>query len=166
MRGRLARPLRSSQGSLGLGIVLGVLGGTLVGLIWFVVVIVSRSPALYIALFLGSAVGYSIQLGARRHGDLMAALSIVVAGVVLVVWLYVINRVLLVNKGYRVLPDRSIPIWPTYTTFRDVLRVAFKETPLQYAFAGVSLAISGWLGYRGIERHRRDARRLARSAPH
>lgn len=136
---------------LGVGVLLGVATMAVVGAGWYAVVVGTKSSVLYLAVAMAFAVSYVLQVVTHRHGAVVAVIAVAITAVGLVVWLYAVDRYLQVRKGYVVLPDKPIPVWPSFRVLRDVLRNGFREAPSQWVFAAVALAAAGWTGMRRME---------------
>src|SRR6185312_2858533 len=124
---------------------------------WFLASIGTRSTLVYLCVAVGIAVGYAVNLGARRGSALTAAIAVGLTFVASVAGFYFVSRASLIRRGYVRLTggDPSIPLMGSVRIVRDVLRVSLHGNVAPFAYLVVALVAAGYLGRSGLEASKR-----------
>ncbi len=139
----------------------GAAAALLAALGWYLASIGTKSELVYLTIAVGVAVGYFTNIGARRGSAVIAGVAVVLTFVGWVIGYYLVSRASLVRRGYVRLTgsDPSIPLAPSYTLVRDVLRVNMRGNIAPYLYLAIALAVAGYLGVRGLDPGKRRAER-------
>lgn len=144
--------------SRGTGVLFGLGAGLVGGLAWYLIVAGSKRQFVYGALILGLFIGWAVVKGAASAGPVSAAIAAAIALGTVVVAYYYIDRYLLVtaaeDQGVRL----SIPLLPSPSEFKEVLRIGYREEKAQYMFSAIAVVAAGAIGFtggRGAARPRR-----------
>jgi hypothetical protein len=144
-----------------LGALYGVLAAALAASGWFLASIGTKSELVYLAVALGVAVGYFVNIGARRGNAWTSALAVVITFVGCTAGFFFVSRSSLIRRGYVQLvgKDPRIPLRPSYRLVRDVLRVNLRSNAAPYIYLVVALVAAAYLGLRGLDPTKRRAER-------
>jgi hypothetical protein len=126
---------------------------------WYLASLGTKSELVYLIVAVGVAVGYFTNIGARRGSGLIAAIAVVLTLVGATLGYYLVSRASLIRRGYVRLPDGgAIPVTPSYTLVRDVLRVNLRGNVAPYLYLVIALVVAGLLAWRGLDPagHRAD----------
>ena len=143
------------------GAVYGLLAAAIAAAGWFLASIGTKSQLAYLAVALGIAVGYFVNIGARRASASTSAIAVAITLVGCTAGFYFVSRSSLIRRGYVRLVggDPRIPVRPSYRLVRDVLRVNLRSNVAPYAYLAVALLAAGYLGRRGVDATKRRADR-------
>ncbi|MCU1502019.1 MAG: hypothetical protein JWM12_1373 [Ilumatobacteraceae bacterium] len=142
-----------------LGALYGLVAAALAAFGWFLASVGTKSQLVYLAVAIGVAVGYFVNVGARRGSALTSAVAVVITFVGCVTGFYFVSRSSLVRRGYVRLvgDDRSIPVRPSYQLVRDVLRVNLRSNVAPYLYLALALVAAAYFGLRGLDATKRRA---------
>ena len=138
----------------------GVVAAALVGGGWFLASVGTESQLIYLTVALGIGVGYAVSVGARRGGMLEAFVAAGIAAASGVVWFYFVSRSNLIRHGYIRLAgdDPQIPLRPSWSLVRDVLRASVKSNLSAYLYLVATIAAAAYFGARTVDTSRRTHR--------
>jgi hypothetical protein len=141
------------------GTAYGVVAGLLAAFAWFVASIGTKSMLVYLCVAVGIAVGYAVNVGARRGSALTAGIAVGLTFIASSFGFYLVSRASLIRRGYVRLAgdDPSIPLVGSYQVVRDVMRVSLRGNVAPYLYLVVALVAAGYLGLRGIDTGKRRA---------
>jgi hypothetical protein len=148
-----ARPL--------LAVLYGLLAAAIAAFGWFLASVGTKSQLVYLAVAVGIAVGYFVNVGARRGSVLTSALAVVITLVGCTAGFYFVSRSSLIRRGYVQLigNDTRIPLRPSYRLVRDVLRVNLHSNVAPWIYLVVALVAAAYFGLRGLDATKRRAER-------
>jgi hypothetical protein len=143
------------------GVVYGVLAAGIASVGWFLASIGTKSQLVYLAVALGIAVGYFVNIGARRGSAVTSAVAVVITLAGCTAGFYLVSRSSLIRRGYVQLVgrDQRIPLRPSYRLVRDVLRVNLRGNVAPYIYLVVALVAAAYFGLRGLDATKRHAER-------
>jgi uncharacterized membrane protein len=137
----------------------GLLAAAIAAFGWFLASIGTKSQLVYLAAAVGIAVGYFVNVGARRGSAFTSALAVVITLVGCTAGFYFVSRSSLIRRGYVELAgsDTRIPLRPSYRLVRDVLRVNLRSNVAPYIYLVVALVAAAYFGLRGLDATKRRA---------
>jgi len=164
----MATPIPDGMGAtvpstrLGTSVVRGLLAalgaGLVGGLMWYGIVVTTGRQIYYLAVILGLCIGYAASWGSGRGGAGTMLLAAAVALVTVVASYYYIDRHLIIegleSLGYSV----DIPLLPSVSEAKQILRAGFEEEGSQYLFCVLCVAAAGLFGFKGVQTSRRFGR--------
>jgi hypothetical protein len=142
-----------------LGALYGLLAAAIAAAGWFLASIGTKSQLVYLAVALGIAVGYFVNVGARRGSVATSVIAVVITLVGCTAGFYLVSRSSLIRRGYVRLigGDQRIPARPSYRLVRDVLRVNLRSNVAPYIYLALALVAAAYFGRRGLDATKRRA---------
>jgi hypothetical protein len=133
-------------------LVYGLAAALLAAAGWYLASLGTKSELVYLIVAVGVAVGYFANIGARRGSGLIAAIAVALTLFGAVLGYYFVSRASLIRRGYVRLPDGdAIPVVPTYTLVRDVIRVNLHGNFAPYLYLVAALVVAALLAWRGLD---------------
>jgi ABC-type multidrug transport system permease subunit len=142
-----------------IGALYGVVAAVVVGFGWFLASVGTKSQLVYLAVPIGVAVGYFVNVGARRGSALTSVVAVLVTLVGCTSGFYFVSRSSLIRRGYVNLVghDPRIPLRPSFRLVRDVLRVNLRSNIAPYLYVALALVAAAYFGLRGLDATKRRA---------
>ena len=138
------RPRRRGSVPRAAGMVVGL--SAVIIAAWYLAMLGTKSPVMLVAIGLGYGVAFGLTKGLDRHGPGVAAWAVGLTVVALIVALFYVNRWQL-NRD----PRNHIPAWANPSWVTETLKVGLGAWPTQWIWIAGSLAVAGFIGWRGIE---------------
>lgn len=126
------------------GLVVGV-AASIIGA-WYLAMLGTQSTVMLIAVGLGYGIAVALTKGLDRHGPAVAAWAVLLTLAALIVALFYVNRWQL-NRD----PRNHIPAWASPSWVAVTLKVGLQAWPTQWMWIGGSLAVAGFIGWRGLD---------------
>ncbi len=144
-----------------IGALYGVVAALVAGFGWFLASVGTKSQLVYLAVAIGVAVGYFVNVGARRGSAITSVVAVLITFVGCTSGFYFVSRSSLIRRGYVSLVggDPRIPLRPSYRLARDVLRVNLRSNVAPYLYLALALAAAAYFGLRGLDATKRRADR-------
>lgn len=145
-------PTAELRPSLGKGALFGLLAAMAGGVVWFLLVVGTKRHILYGAIALGLLIGWAVVKGSQRSGPTPALIAALIAAATVIVSYYYIDRALFIRDAASVDGALDLPLFPTWTEFKAVLKAGFEAEGSQYLFSIVAVAAAAFLGFSGGSR--------------
>jgi hypothetical protein len=139
------RTFRLPQGNEMLGIIYGLVVAAVSGVIWYLVVTVTKYQVVYLAVAMGVLVGKAVSYGSGRSRVLNACFAVAIAVVGMFASYYFIDRHVLVRElGSAV----RVPLWDSFGFARALISAGFDANPSGKLFTLIAAVLAGFVGYK------------------
>jgi hypothetical protein len=141
----VSRFARLPQGNEMLGIIYGLVVAAVSGVIWYLVVTVTKYQLVYLAIAMGVLVGKAVSFGSGKSRVVNACFSVVIALVGMFASYYFIDRHVLVRE---LGSDGRVPLWDSFSFARALVSAGFDADPSGKLFTLIAAVLAGFVGYK------------------